>query len=319
MLLKVGIVGLGHIARYHIGAISERDDMQIIAVCDQNAAAYKEGAEMYPFFTSIDQLLAYDRPDVLIIATPNKTHYSLVRQALQSGCHVIVEKPSAGTVAEIDELEKIAIEHKRILYHAFHAAFGKEVNWWCSQGSVRDAYGPVAGFACGFYDPYFDNGCLEKSARALENSWADSAVNALSVLNRFIPLSHIRLLEKKTTVIEGVAVQSHASYVYIGEEGCHGLGAIDTNWMLGLNEKKTYLFYGQTQKSILLDHTKQQVAEIDGETKRILADFSDDGERLLNHYRNVFSDFMSLYGLGINNKECGKLIHSVLFSSQRHQ
>jgi predicted dehydrogenase len=53
--------------------------------------------------------------DAVVIATPAGTHFELARQALMAGKHVFVEKPLATSVAEVDELARVAGEHQRIV------------------------------------------------------------------------------------------------------------------------------------------------------------------------------------------------------------
>jgi len=57
---------------------------------------------------SVDAVLQDPEVNAVIVATPAATHFSLARDILNTGRHVFVEKPLATTVAEVDELGKIA-------------------------------------------------------------------------------------------------------------------------------------------------------------------------------------------------------------------
>ncbi|TCJ14226.1 oxidoreductase [Flaviaesturariibacter flavus] len=82
----------------------------------------KEIATRYPGATSfdtLDQLLADDSIELVVVNTPNYTHYEYTKRALEAGKHVVVEKPFVTTVAEGEELCRIAGERGLLLsvYH----------------------------------------------------------------------------------------------------------------------------------------------------------------------------------------------------------
>jgi scyllo-inositol 2-dehydrogenase (NADP+) len=56
-----------------------------------------------------------DRADLVVVSTPNRTHFPLARAALEAGKHVVVDKPFAVTVAEADALIALAAERERVL------------------------------------------------------------------------------------------------------------------------------------------------------------------------------------------------------------
>lgn len=82
----------------------------------------KTAQEFYPEVTSFDTLenmLADERIEVVIVNTPNVTHFEYAQKALQAGKHVIVEKPFVITIAEGDELIALAEKQNRKIsvYH----------------------------------------------------------------------------------------------------------------------------------------------------------------------------------------------------------
>jgi predicted dehydrogenase len=64
---------------------------------------------------SFDELLADHSVEAVVVATPVPTHYELARLALESGKHVLVEKPPAMLAVEMEELVRLAREHDRVL------------------------------------------------------------------------------------------------------------------------------------------------------------------------------------------------------------
>ena len=79
-------------------------------------------AEKYPgikTFRSLEEILADDAVDLVIINTPNYTHYDYTKKAILANKHVIVEKPFTNTVAEGEELIALAVE-RNIKMSVFH-------------------------------------------------------------------------------------------------------------------------------------------------------------------------------------------------------
>lgn len=107
MHFKVAIVGCGQISRAHITALNEIEGNEICAVCDQvkdraiKAAGLAQGAKVYINFAN---LLQQERPDVVHVLTPPTTHAHLAIQAMEAGCHVLIEKPMALNLQDADIL-----------------------------------------------------------------------------------------------------------------------------------------------------------------------------------------------------------------------
>ncbi len=82
----------------------------------------KQAAALYPniiSYNSYDDLLADNNVELVVVNTPNYTHYDLAKKALLAGKHVIVEKPFTVTVQEGEELIALANQQKKLLsvYH----------------------------------------------------------------------------------------------------------------------------------------------------------------------------------------------------------
>ena len=112
----VAVVGAGQWGQNLVRNFYELNSLA--AVCDANperraaAATIAPGVRIVPAF---DTLLADKSIPALVIATPALTHYQLARRALEAGKDVFVEKPLAMTVAEGEDLVRIAAAKKRIL------------------------------------------------------------------------------------------------------------------------------------------------------------------------------------------------------------
>ncbi len=112
--LNFGIIGVGGIANYvHRPGIETVPNAKLVAVTDTNAELLaKRSAEWGGVRTHADatELLSHDDIDAVIVATPNFLHAPLAIQAVQSGKHVLVEKPIAMNAPEARSMAKAATE-----------------------------------------------------------------------------------------------------------------------------------------------------------------------------------------------------------------
>lgn len=98
--LEVGIVGCGLVAhRRHIPAFLRlKDQVSISALCDQNRNQVTKAAENFGIeetYTDFSRMITHAKPDLVDICTPPHTHAQLAIEAMENGCHVLVEKPMA--------------------------------------------------------------------------------------------------------------------------------------------------------------------------------------------------------------------------------
>ena len=99
-----GIVGCGMIAQFHIDAIARIEGARVAGVYDQDeeSAARASLACAAPAFAGLDDLLAHEAVDAVCVCTPNGLHAQLALRALDSGKHVVVEKPLAIRREDVD-------------------------------------------------------------------------------------------------------------------------------------------------------------------------------------------------------------------------
>ena len=106
---RIAVLGAGYWGVNHIRNYSELGALEV--VCDTNRASLDEISARYPGIrieTDLSRVLAGDSIDGVVIATPAVTHYSLARQAIDAGKHVLVEKPLALNVDEGHHLVELA-------------------------------------------------------------------------------------------------------------------------------------------------------------------------------------------------------------------
>ncbi len=105
--LRIGIIGCGVIANSHIRALRACRKVSLVAMCDQNAETAGRVARDYGIgrvYTCSSEFFAAEDLDAVHITTPPHTHSSLCHEAIEAGCHVLVEKPVALTTSELEEL-----------------------------------------------------------------------------------------------------------------------------------------------------------------------------------------------------------------------
>lgn len=109
-MLKIGVLGAGHLGKIHINCLKQIDNYQLVGFYDQDVAtAVKVAADMnVKNFTSIDELI--DSVDVVDIVTPTIAHFECASNAITKGKHVFIEKPIVATVEEANKLVGLAKE-----------------------------------------------------------------------------------------------------------------------------------------------------------------------------------------------------------------
>lgn len=108
-MIRVGLVGFGLAGRvFHAPLISSDEGLELAAVVERKS---DHAAERYPGITiyrSAEELLADASIKLVVIATPNSTHFPLAMKALQAAKSVVVDKPVALSSAQIAELAELA-------------------------------------------------------------------------------------------------------------------------------------------------------------------------------------------------------------------
>ena len=107
-VLKAAVVGAGVFGRLHAAKYRALHDIELIAIADPNASARREGADRLRTAAVADWRELLGKVDLVSICSPALTHAEIVRNFLQSGAHVLVEKPIATTVQQADQLVGLA-------------------------------------------------------------------------------------------------------------------------------------------------------------------------------------------------------------------
>jgi len=161
------VIGCGHWGPNHVRVFEELDRTRVVACADLSAARLERIRARFPNVETTSDyvaLLADERIDAVVIATPTATHAAIARAAFRAGKHVLVEKPLCTHSAEAAELTQLARETGRVLMvgHVFLFNGGilklKELIDGGELGSihyldaVRTNLGPVRGDVNALYD-----------------------------------------------------------------------------------------------------------------------------------------------------------------------
>ena len=114
--VSIGLIGVGNILDSHLGALEANPDYELTAICRRSPDKLKSQADELGVRGHTDyRELLRDPPDVVLISLPHHLHCPAALDALAAGCHCMVEKPLAVSMAEINEMIEAAENAGRAL------------------------------------------------------------------------------------------------------------------------------------------------------------------------------------------------------------
>ena len=117
-MISIAVIGCGSWGINYVRVFSEIPDSKVLLVCDISEGRLRVVRERYPLVgttTNWEEALTNKWVDAIVVATNATSHFQVARQCLLSGKHVLVEKPLATTVADVEALIQTAEERKVIL------------------------------------------------------------------------------------------------------------------------------------------------------------------------------------------------------------
>ena len=176
----VGILGLGYWGPNLVRNFLAQSEVSKVIGCDLRPERLKFISERYPSVHLLNDSneLMNGEADIIVIATPVKTHYEAAKKALENGKHIWVEKPFTSTTAEAEELISIA-DRKNLKIFVDHT--------FIYNGAVRKMKELVEADELGNVI-YFDSerinlGLFQKDVNVI---W-DLAPHDLSIMNYILP------------------------------------------------------------------------------------------------------------------------------------
>ena len=110
--IKCAVIGVGYLGRFHAQKYQQLDNVELVGVCDPNAPASKAVSDELnvPGFVNYRDLFGH--VDAVSIAATTKAHFTIAKECIQQGIHVLIEKPITETVAQAEELIALAAAHQ---------------------------------------------------------------------------------------------------------------------------------------------------------------------------------------------------------------
>ncbi|MHB0856044.1 MAG: Gfo/Idh/MocA family protein [Anaerolineae bacterium] len=135
-MIRFGLIGSGFIAGIHAAALAQVESARLAAVCGRNRDTVTGLARRYgarPVY-DLDDLLADDGIDAVLVALPTHLHAWAVIRAAQAGKHVLCEKPLALTLDQVDRM-CAAIQTAQV-----HAMVAQVLRFWPEYHAIADLY-----------------------------------------------------------------------------------------------------------------------------------------------------------------------------------
>ena len=129
--IRFAVVGCGHIGKRHAEMVKREEGAELVALCDIRPQE-ELGIENYPvpFFSNMSDLLqARLDLDVINICVPNGLHAQLAIQALETGHHVVIEKPMALTLADAEKVVYTSLKYRKQVFCVMQNRYSPPSVW----------------------------------------------------------------------------------------------------------------------------------------------------------------------------------------------
>jgi len=199
-MINVALIGCGYWGTKLRRYIVENEDLNLVCTCNSD--------------TSLGAVWRDDNIDAVVIATPNATHYDLAKKALESGKHVLVEKPLAFHVDQCAELAGIAEERGLVLETEYTYTYSNKLR------QIAILLNKV------------DNVGIEMSVKHLGRFGGGSVYwllgsHMLSVLDMFTPIEELRFYRNDIYAYDGVV---ETGDIYFGGDRINGRISLSLNY-----------------------------------------------------------------------------------------
>ncbi len=204
-VIDVGIVGCGYAGRIHCQSWQRTRGIRVVAVCDTDweraaGAARQWGVPAY--YTSLGDMCRGNGISAVSITTPPATHASLAIEAMEKGCHVLMEKPFTASAEEADDVLACYQQNKRKLTVCHNRIFSAP--WLRVRSLIREGkVGGVTGMTVTMLTSHLDGQAKD------ENHWAHRLVGG------FLGESMPHLIYPLTSVLGNLEVR-HVAVAKVG-------------------------------------------------------------------------------------------------------
>ncbi len=121
--IKTAVVGVGYLGKFHAEKYADLPNSELVAVVDADKNTAKAIGEKLGVEALTDYSSLLGRVDAVSIAAPTTLHYSIAKDFLQHGSHVLIEKPITVTLEEADKLIEVAKANNKLIQVGFLERF----------------------------------------------------------------------------------------------------------------------------------------------------------------------------------------------------
>src|SRR5277367_5249510 len=115
-MVRVGLIGFGLAGQaFHAPMIRGVQGMELACVLERHSSNAKQRYPEVRIARTLDEMLSDQTINLCVVATPNDTHFSYTKACLEAGRDVVVDKPFTPTMAEAEELVRLAAERGRLI------------------------------------------------------------------------------------------------------------------------------------------------------------------------------------------------------------
>jgi UDP-N-acetylglucosamine 3-dehydrogenase len=255
--LRVGVIGCGSIAQHrHLPEYVANKNVQLVAVCDINAERAKEVAGKYEVtaYTSYEDLLRSGEVDAVSVCTPNYLHAPISIAALDTGVHVLCEKPLATSKEEAEAMISAAKRSGKKLMIGHNQRFvssHQKARQLIHSGEIGKIYSFRTAFGHGGPEQWSvegKEGWFFQKEKAFIGAMGDLGVHKADLL-RFILGEEITEVGAfvETSAKDFADVDDNAVCVLKTESGI--IGTLAASWAYVSKEDNSTIIYGE--KAIL--------------------------------------------------------------------
>jgi predicted dehydrogenase len=238
----VGVIGYGYWGPNLVRNFANTEGAQVIAVSDLDLEKLSVSKRRHPGVVAVTEfrdLLADNRIDAIVIATPVHTHYDLALAALRAGKHVLVEKPLAQTSEQvrrlIDEAERLNLI--LMVDHTFlYTPAVQKIRQLIVDGSLGDIY---------YYNGIRASlGLFQSDVNVI---W-DLAVHDISIIQHILNEEPVAVSATGASHIVG-APENMAHIALFFQSSC--IAHVSVNWLSPVKVRQTFI--GGSRKMIVYD------------------------------------------------------------------
>jgi predicted dehydrogenase len=287
---KVVIIGIGMAGAVHARALEDIPGVALVAGIDTSSRDLTFRGKKTPIYPSVFDMVSENElgPDIAVVATPTATHAKVCGEVGEyfRQASIIVEKPAADNLNDARQIVS-GIGSKQTVTVAYHMAFSPVVEWGLREATDKaDQLGTPIAIESWGTDPYQSD--LAAAKERFGNSWIDSGINALSVIERFVkPVERASLRQ----------IGDHSRSVFEGTFICEVGGTrvpatIMTSWYSTAPSRWTRIRYSSGAE-LFMDHNA--VAGYVRQNGTASAVFGSDGTvpRREAHYKALYKSWLS--------------------------